>query len=359
MIIIFDIYNGLCNQILEINCCINFCITNNIQFTFRNASFRKEDLVTFFDVDFYNLFQLDFEHPLFVKLSDCNYNENNTYNFASKTCPEFMVLGCTNKEIISQLESYNKDYIVLKRFWPIIIQLPSDINIIPKIKPCKKIQDEYNEIKKKLRLSADNYNFLHYRYEHDFANCFNINNLYNLDELIENINFKDKSLPIYIASTNIQNLLKKKHDNIVYKEGNVQFNWEEYLSLNPDIVACGIRTEQQAKNHYLYYGIKEKRKYKNDDFNWEGYLSVNTDLPQAGITTEQQAKDHYLMLGRKEGRSYKNSDCIGFNFEECAFIDYLFGLESREVYGHNKSSFSVLLNMSKSTNNYYNDDKLV
>lgn len=45
---------------------------------------------------------------------------------------------------------------------------------------------------------------------------------------------------------------------------------------------------------------------------------------------------------------------IPLNFEERAFIDYLFGLESKEVYGHSNSSFSHMLNNSKQTSNYYN-----
>ena len=42
------------------------------------------------------------------------------------------------------------------------------------------------------------------------------------------------------------------------------------------------------------------------------------------------------------------------NFEELAFIDFLIGVNSCEVYGHSKSSFSSLLNIFKNTTNYYN-----
>lgn len=41
------------------------------------------------------------------------------------------------------------------------------------------------------------------------------------------------------------------------------------------------------------------------------------------------------------------------NFEEKAFIDYMFGLHSTEIYGHSKSSFSHMLNNLKNTLNYY------
>jgi hypothetical protein len=43
----------------------------------------------------------------------------------------------------------------------------------------------------------------------------------------------------------------------------------------------------------------------------------------------------------------------GLNFEEAAFIDFMIGKEAAEVYGHHNSSFSVLLNFSNVTNNYY------
>ena len=34
-------------------------------------------------------------------------------------------------------------------------------------------------------------------------------------------------------------------------------------------------------------------------------------------------------------------------------IDFLFGLDSHEIYGNRKSSFSNVLNDIKGTNNYY------
>jgi hypothetical protein len=50
----------------------------------------------------------------------------------------------------------------------------------------------------------------------------------------------------------------------------------------------------------------------------------------------------------------KNEDELEeYNYEELAFVDYMFGLNSNEVYGHKKSSFSKMLNSMKGTNNYY------
>ena len=41
------------------------------------------------------------------------------------------------------------------------------------------------------------------------------------------------------------------------------------------------------------------------------------------------------------------------NFEEKAFIDFLIGVHSNEIFGHSKSSFSSILNMFHNTHNYY------
>jgi hypothetical protein len=52
---------------------------------------------------------------------------------------------------------------------------------------------------------------------------------------------------------------------------------------------------------------------------------------------------------------FKNDDdLLDLNFEEKAFIDYLFGLNSVESYGHSNSSFSVIINNIKKCNNFYN-----
>ena len=41
------------------------------------------------------------------------------------------------------------------------------------------------------------------------------------------------------------------------------------------------------------------------NFNWQFYLSVNPDLRDAGLTTKQDAESHWVNHGHKEGRTYK------------------------------------------------------
>ena len=57
MILIFDTSMGLCNQIFDIQCAVNFCNKNNYYFTFRNCSFRnKNDVRLFYNQSFDKLF---------------------------------------------------------------------------------------------------------------------------------------------------------------------------------------------------------------------------------------------------------------------------------------------------------------
>ena len=43
----------------------------------------------------------------------------------------------------------------------------------------------------------------------------------------------------------------------------VDFNWVEYLELNPDLRAGKVKTEHLATRHYLRFGIRENRRYSN------------------------------------------------------------------------------------------------
>jgi len=56
MILIFDTFSGLCNQMYDIFYGINFCIINNINFTFRYCSFREKNLVDWYNEKFEKLF---------------------------------------------------------------------------------------------------------------------------------------------------------------------------------------------------------------------------------------------------------------------------------------------------------------
>ena len=57
------------------------------------------------------------------------------------------------------------------------------------------------------------------------------------------------------------------------------FDWKTYLELNTD-VKQDTETKVGAINHYLKYGVKEKRIYSKEklpsDFDWKEYLKLNS-----------------------------------------------------------------------------------
>jgi len=269
MIIIFDTNGGLCNQFYDIINGIHFCLKYNVQFTFRYCDFRNDNLFNWFQAPFEKLFDINFlnNYELYINYNDIKdtITNDNCYNFNNRLLShnEF-----EDENILDQLIKLNKDYVVLYQFWCLYkFKDIIDNTVYTHIRPSTDIMEKYIEIKNNI-IGDEPYNFIHYRYEIDFTNYFKID-VESLDILIDNIKFKNNNLKIFIATSNIKNLIDL--DNCKYK----------------NLI------------------------YKNDD-----------------------------ML-------------LHLNFEQRAFIDYMFGLNSVECYGHSKSSFSIMINNIKQTNNYY------
>lgn len=190
----------------------------------------------------------------------------NCYNFNDRLLSHDIF---KEDNILDQLINLKKDYVVLCQFWSLYkFKNIIENEIHTHIFPSNDIMNEYIKIKNDI-IGNEPYNFIHYRYENDFTNHFKLD-VESLDNLIKNIKFKNNNLKIFIATSNIKNLI--------------------------DLNDC---------------------KYKN------------------------------LLV-------YKNDDMLmDLNFEQRAFIDYMFGINSVECHGHRKSSFSVMINNIKKTNNYY------
>lgn len=269
MILIFDTYGGLCNQMYDIHCAINFCMIHQLYFTFRYSSFRNDEhLSQWYNVPFSELFDDSFiETPFYVHFSTLLLGENNCHHYENN----MRAIEWLDKEraLLPQLYRIDHKYIILKQFWAICPPFHDEINFYEKIIPCSKLFVLFKKIKKKL---PKKYNYIHYRYEDDFIEHFQITNHPKLCDLIRNIPFCEKKLKIYVACYNITNLPRKYIDRPIHEFKHVLYKKENY-------------------NH--------------------------------------------------------------LNFEEQAFIDFLIGKHSNELYGHSKSSFSWLLNSSKQTNNYY------
>lgn len=269
MIIIFDTNGGLCNQFYDICNGINFCLKNNVQFTFRYCAFRDDSLCEWFKTSFEELFDTEFlkNYKLYINYNDIKdkITNDNCYNF-NNNLKAYNVFKDDN--ILDQLIELNKEYVVLYQFWSLYkFKNFVDNSIHTHILPSYDIMKKYLEIKNNI-IGDEPYNFIHYRYEKDFTNYFKIN-VESLDTLIDKIEFKNNKLKIFIATSDIKNLIELnncKYKNLIYK---------------------------------------------NDD-----------------------------ML-------------LDLNFEQRAFIDYMFGLNSVECFGHSKSSFSIMINNIKKTKNYY------
>jgi hypothetical protein len=269
MIIVIDTFSGLCNQFYDINCSVNFCLINNFKFTFRYCSFRNKDLISWYNKNFNELFNVTlFEKykNLYIDFNTLYLTDNNTYNLEGEiACKIF------TDNYLNEIKQITKEYIVLKQFWIIYKSNKIIENIYLSIFPSIKLMCLYHKIKNNLLKNNEKYNFIHYRYEFDFTNYFEIN-IESLESIIFKINkkFKNPDLTIYIASSNIKNII-----NCIKLDSNLKI------------------------------------------------ISKNED----------ELKD--------------------YNFEELAFIDFMFGLSSNEVYGHSKSSFSNMLNNFQGTHNYY------
>lgn len=276
MIIVIDTFGGLCNQFYDIYTSVLFCINHNLKFSFRYCSFRNDNLISWYNQRFDKLFDMSFL-KLYKKLY-VNYdkikgkiNRNNTFNIGSKRA-----INVFKKNYIQQISKIigrnKKKFIILKQFWAVHKNHKNYINFYKKIKPSDRLMNLYSKIKNSVLNDGEKYNFIHYRYEKDFVDFFGVK-IENFTDLVGRIKLKfdNQSLRIYIAASNVEELVKK--------------------------------SKEQLGNIVIYKSDKELKEY---------------------------------------------------NFEELAFIDYMFGLNSEEIYGHNKSSFSHMLNDLNGTKNFYN-----
>ena len=127
------------------------------------------------------------------------------------------------------------------------------------------------------------------------------------------------------------------------------YNWQEYIYLNPDLQGMN---ENDAYYHYIAYGINEKRKYKFDipsNFNWNEYIENNN----LNINNDFDAKKHYyenktIIFNKKQILEKKfnyieyvesHNDLISFN-KHTAITHYT-------NYGYKECRKYILYNISR------------
>jgi len=142
--------------------------------------------------------------------------------------------------------------------------------------------------KYKIEEKSDNFdNIIYY--------IFNKNNYTNL-------NTPEESFFHYTLYSSKENIICN-YENAIRMYG---FNWIQYLYLNQDLLE-NIFSEKDAFNHFILYGIREKRNYacQKDislNFNWELYILLYNDLKH--INNHNDALTHFIKEGINENRFY-------------------------------------------------------
>jgi hypothetical protein len=141
----------------------------------------------------------------------------------------------TSLEVIDFLKSVEGEFshIFIQQFWPLFDYKNSKIHGDIRIEPSKKIKAFFLGLKGRL---PKRYNFLHYRYEHDFLEHFRITDREmvgtHFHDLIQKNIFKH-DLPVYLSCSNPLNVLKtipaQYKKNIFYNDETSlpNFNFEE------------------------------------------------------------------------------------------------------------------------------------
>jgi hypothetical protein len=191
-------------------------------------------------------------NPYYINFNriSANINNTNSYNFYQDKIKNNLwsndnrdYLNNIYLNILKYFNDSNKEYIVVGgSFWYYsnLDDIYERVNLIQKIKPSKKIMEEFLNNKKDL---PKLYNLIHYRYEPDWIPNLQITKIPYivppLDELIKYIPFKD-NYDIYISCSNIEKLQEKKlmyyeintYNNILIKKpNNLNFDENGFLDM--------------------------------------------------------------------------------------------------------------------------------
>ena len=157
-------------------------------------------------------------------------------------------------------------------------------NGMPQMKKYTKSGEENSDEfkKKEININTDN-NDNNDNNDMDESENHSIDNNANEDnERFENIDHDDK----------------EKEKDIDYDD--VLFDWKFYVSMHEDLYT--IKTPKDALHHWRNHGKSERRCCHN--FNWVNYLSLNPDLIDNGVSTKAKAIAHWIEKGKSEGRLY-------------------------------------------------------
>jgi len=135
---------------------------------------------------------------------------------------------------------------------------------------------------------------------------------------------------------NFYSSILKEYEHIIP----INFNTALYLSLYPDLVAFGIKTENQAKQHYLLFGKNENRIcFIPEDFDPSEYKDLNPDLKHLST---HDLFIHYINNGYYEHRIFNTKK-----------IEKVFDTNFYQQYYRTKSGIEEYLDHGIKEGRYY------
>ena len=232
-LLIINTYGGLCNQRSDIAASVAFALINKLNFCFQYCSFRNLDNKSWRNTDFSQIFD---ETP-FKKLD--GYKNFQEIKFSinesiwNKDLIPIAKLIKSDQELINIIHEYK--YINLIQFSAIFNwQKYHKYTNYDFIQPIFKITSLYSKISGNFNYKK--FNSIHYRYEDDFTTFFRNQDpsirFPFLEKILDSQIFKDNSLPIFIATTNIDGLGYPHINGKISDYSNLIFTNESYFSLN-------------------------------------------------------------------------------------------------------------------------------
>ena len=228
MIIVLNLWGGLCNQISDLYYAINYFINININYTINCCTFRDDNNIElFFFKKYHNLFNKNIlssckNYIIYENIKDKINNKNKLHINKIDLNKEILdkyIIKYKHKDVFLFIENFYKINLFLKEVY---------FNFNFFVKPNIKILKIYNFIKNKILQKK--YNFIHLRFENDFKKIFGTENIFNLDYIIKNIKFKN-NYKIYLACSDISKILNNKNrGTYLYKDDlikNFNLNFEE------------------------------------------------------------------------------------------------------------------------------------
>jgi hypothetical protein len=250
---------------MDIKTSVNFAVKYQYKFCFRNCSFRNADLTSWHKTSFIHLFdEENFEQITgYIPYDFADLKNQSIWNEKGE---KVVNLIKSSKEINDHAKNY--DFVVLYQFWGAFNWEWNNLIINPEIKPASKIYKKFLDITKTL---PKKFNFLHYRFEHDFISHFTKKGAVfpELNDVINLKLFKDGDLPIYLATSSAAKIysskLSEKNKKIIFFKDETElqsFNFEELAFIDFMIGMMANEVFGHSRSSFSYL-VNQHKNTKN------------------------------------------------------------------------------------------------